>query len=146
MKGAYVWPSNIAYINADEIRDNYIRCVEYLFEHSSEFMVRQHDPSAIIDKVREFERVYNKKAMFGMLKGIRGNLAMELALLQGEGLYIHSFRRGVDELFLEKDQEKRAYDAHIQVQCFRIDGAAMIKAIIFDIGGVLTGLFGHPIL
>jgi proline dehydrogenase len=66
---------------------NYAKLMEYLFKHSRQFMIATHD-SNMIKLSRSFEAKYKKKPWYGILNGIRGKLAKELAL-QGEQVFIY---------------------------------------------------------
>ncbi len=87
VKGAYPARKGISYFGKADVDRNYIRCMEYLFKNSKEFMLATHD-----DKMIELALKLKKKSksvvLFGMLKGIRGSLARKLALA-GERMYIY---------------------------------------------------------
>lgn len=87
VKGAYPTRDNITYRHKSEVDNNYIECMEYLFKNSADFMIATHD-ERMIDYARKLERKCRKKIMFGMLKGIRPRLALDLAS-KSENIYIY---------------------------------------------------------
>ena len=87
VKGAYKYPSTIAFGEKVEVYRNYLMCMDYLFAHSKDFMIATHDES-IIKIAMEKERENNKRVLFGMLKGIMPSLASKLAW-SGENMNIY---------------------------------------------------------
>ncbi len=87
VKGAYKYPSRIAFEESIETYGNYLKCMDYLFRHANGFMIATHDDK-IIDIAIEKEKQMKKKASFGMLKGIRAPLAAKLAE-SGEDINIY---------------------------------------------------------
>ncbi len=87
VKGAYKARRGIAYMTKSEVDSNYLICMDYLFNKSKRFMVATHD-GRIIDEATSLERKCGTRAMFGMLKGIRTDLASSLAS-RGEAVYIY---------------------------------------------------------
>jgi len=87
VKGAYPLRSGITYSKKQDVDDNYIECMEYLFREADNFMIATHD-ERMINKAVALEIQHKKRVMFGMLKGIRPKLASKLA--DGhEDLYIY---------------------------------------------------------
>lgn len=78
VKGAYPARQGITYSRKEDTDRNYLKCMDYLFRNSSTFMIATHD-DRMIEKALALEKRYHKKALFGMLKGIRPGLALELA-------------------------------------------------------------------
>jgi proline dehydrogenase len=87
VKGAYRENESIAYASRKEISDNYTEMMRYLFKSSEKFMIATHDTD-MIRKALALERKYRKKAMFGMLNGVRNKYALELAE-KGEDVTIY---------------------------------------------------------
>ena len=87
VKGAYRESIKIAYRERKEISKNYVGTMEYLFRHSNRFMIATHDEQ-IIRKTLVMEKKFKKKVMFGMLNGIKGNLASQLST-SGEDLHVY---------------------------------------------------------
>ena len=87
VKGAYRENESIAYASRKEIGDNYTEMMRYLFKNSEKFMIATHDKD-MIRKALALERKYRKKAMFGMLNGVRNRYALELAE-KGEDVTIY---------------------------------------------------------
>ncbi|MDE1850244.1 MAG: proline dehydrogenase family protein [Candidatus Micrarchaeota archaeon] len=105
VKGAYAEPKEKAYMGPKEITGNYERIMERLFAMNARFMVATHD-DYLIYKAVSLEKKYGQRAMFGMLKGIRGRLADRLAkdgedvgiyLPFGEEWFAYSLRRLKEE-------------------------------------------------
>lgn len=78
VKGAYPLRKGITYMHKPEIDRNFLVCMDYLFNSPGKFMIATHDYSIIL-RALSMERKLGKKAMFGMLKGIRPSLANKLA-------------------------------------------------------------------
>ncbi|MET0315932.1 MAG: proline dehydrogenase family protein, partial [Rhodococcus fascians] len=80
-KGAYDEPASVAYRDADEVTDSYLRCLRVLMGGEGYPMVASHDP-AIIDAVpalaREFARGVDDFE-YQMLFGIRDSEQRRLA-------------------------------------------------------------------
>lgn len=87
VKGAYAEPQKEAYTSREDIRENYLRIMVMLFRQRARFMVATHD-DYLVYKALSLQRKYNRKVMFGMLKGIRGRLADKLAK-DGQDLHIY---------------------------------------------------------
>ncbi|MDE1851396.1 MAG: proline dehydrogenase family protein [Candidatus Micrarchaeota archaeon] len=87
VKGAYRYSGEVAYRDGARIDANYMRCAEYLFRKSGNFMIATHD-DRIIERCRGFEKRKRRRMSFAMLNGIRGKLAKELAQA-GEEVYIY---------------------------------------------------------
>jgi len=87
VKGAYAEPEERAYNTKEEIRANYLHIMELLFKRKARLMVATHD-DYLIFKALSLQKKYKCKAMFAMLKGIRGNLANKL-VAEGEEVHIY---------------------------------------------------------
>ncbi len=87
VKGAYKESDRVAFNKAEERNRNYVRLMEYLFDHSPKFMIATHDEK-MIDKAIELNRARRRRLMFGMLRGIRPKLALKLAE-KGYAVYIY---------------------------------------------------------
>lgn len=87
VKGAYAEPEDRAFVGRDGIRKNYLGIMEQMFKMKADFMVATHD-EYLIYKAVSLEKRYKKRAMFGMLKGIRGKLADKL-VSAGEDVHIY---------------------------------------------------------
>jgi proline dehydrogenase len=78
VKGAYNEPAAIAYKTRREIDQNYTTLMERLFKVSvSVFSVATHDDKLVNEAIRMSEK-YPKNFEFALLKGIRGNLKLQL--------------------------------------------------------------------
>lgn len=88
VKGAYKYPAAIAFQSPEEVEENYLDCMDYLFKNAKEFMIATHDEN-IINIAMNGEKKYKKRIMFGMLKGIRPKLAAKLAN-SGENINIYT--------------------------------------------------------
>ena len=72
-KGAYDEPASVAYRDADEVTDSYLRCLRVLMAGEGYPMVASHDP-AIIDAVPAMAREFSRGVddfEYQMLYGIR---------------------------------------------------------------------------
>ncbi len=87
VKGAYPARKGISYFDKAEVDRNYIKCMEYLFKNSEEFMLATHD-DRMIEMALKLRKKSKAVVLFGMLRGIRGSLARKLAL-DGERMYIY---------------------------------------------------------
>ncbi|BDX30793.1 proline dehydrogenase [Mycobacterium antarcticum] len=80
-KGAYDEPASVAYRDADEVTDSYLRCLRVLMAGEGYPMVASHDP-AIIDAVPAMAREFNRSVSdfeYQMLYGIRDAEQLRLA-------------------------------------------------------------------
>lgn len=80
-KGAYDEPASVAYRDADEVTDSYLRCLRVLMAGEGYPMVASHDP-AIIDAVPAMAREFNRSVgdfEYQMLYGIRDAEQLRLA-------------------------------------------------------------------
>lgn len=87
VKGAYKYTNAISFQEKQEVYSNYIKCMDYLFAHSKKFMIATHD-ERIINIARNKEKKTGKKIQFGMLKGIRPQLAAKLAESEDMNIYM----------------------------------------------------------
>lgn len=86
VKGAYSEPEH-GFNNREETTTNYVKIMNYLFEHSKRFTIGTHDTS-IIEKALKLNKKYKRDVTYAMLKGIRNNYAFELAK-KGETISIY---------------------------------------------------------
>ncbi len=78
VKGAYNEPAKIAFKSKEEIDHSYLKLMAHLFKNSgSIFSIATHDDK-LVYKALELDRKYRKNIEFGMLKGIRDKLKLEL--------------------------------------------------------------------
>ncbi|GLP74158.1 proline dehydrogenase [Mycobacterium antarcticum] len=80
-KGAYDEPASVAYRDADEVTDSYLRCLRVLMAGDGYPMVASHDP-AIIDAVPAMAREFSRSVgdfEYQMLYGIRDAEQLRLA-------------------------------------------------------------------
>jgi proline dehydrogenase len=77
VKGAYSEPGK-GFDTREETTANYIKIMNYLFEHSKRFTIGTHD-TAVIEKALKLNKKYKRDVTYAMLKGIRNNYAFELA-------------------------------------------------------------------
>lgn len=87
VKGAYPARKGVSYLDKADTDRNYVRCMEYLFNNSKKFMLATHD-ERIIDRALRVNKRRGTIVLFGMLRGIRGNLAKRLAG-EGERMYVY---------------------------------------------------------
>jgi len=78
VKGAYNEAASIAFKSKKEINENYLKLMEYLFRDSASlFSIATHD-DRLVCKAVEMNEKYDRTLEFGMLKGIRDKLKLEL--------------------------------------------------------------------
>lgn len=77
VKGAYKENDKIAYQTRQEITQNYIRLMDYLFKNSKRFMIATHDEEIISNALLQ-KKKSKADVSFEMLKGIRNKRAFEL--------------------------------------------------------------------
>jgi proline dehydrogenase len=100
-KGIYLEPESIAYTRFDEIRENFVGCLEALREHASYIGVATHD-EYLIDAAK---RVLQENWEFQMLLGVREKLGDAL-VREGYRLRIYvPFGRQWYEYSLRRLQE-----------------------------------------
>lgn len=87
VKGAYSEPDGKAYLTRKEVQDNYLSIMKMLFRMRARFMAATHD-DYLINSALLLQKKYNRRIMFGMLKGIRGLLAERL-LKDGQDIEIY---------------------------------------------------------
>ena len=87
VKGAYKYPSTIAFQDKRDVYNNYLRCMEYLFSHADKFMIASHDDKIIKIAINS-EKKYHKRIAFGMLKGVRSSLAAKIAESEDMNIYL----------------------------------------------------------
>jgi proline dehydrogenase len=101
VKGAYRENSDFVFPTRNEVRSNYIKLMETLFERGSGFAIGTHD-SLLIEKARSLGDGKRVDFHFEMLKGIRDDLKDELVksgsrvyeyLPYGDKWYAYSKRR-----------------------------------------------------
>lgn len=81
VKGAYKENDSISYTSRKDVTSNYAKMMQYLFRESERFMIATHDTD-MIKEALALEKRYKKKAMFGMLNGVRNRYAVELAQMR----------------------------------------------------------------
>jgi proline dehydrogenase len=100
-KGIYLEPWSVAYTDFDEIRGNFVRCLEALCESTSYLGIATHDEFLIA----EGKRIATERYEFQMLLGVRESLGDEL-VRSGERLRIYvPFGRRWYEYSLRRLQE-----------------------------------------
>jgi proline dehydrogenase len=77
-KGIYVEPAEIAYRDYEEVRANYVRCLERLVEQGSYVGIATHDEFLIGEALRIVRDVPRDRYEFQMLLGVRPDRADEL--------------------------------------------------------------------
>ncbi len=87
VKGAYPSREGVSFLKKSDTDANYTKCMRYLFRNSRNFMIATHDEKIIRNAIA-LESKYHKRASFGMLKGIKPNLAIKLAL-SGDNISIY---------------------------------------------------------
>ena len=101
VKGAYKESHDFAYGTRREVRENYTRLMEVLFQKGRGFAIGTHDTS-LVEKARQLAESSNADFHFEMLKGIRDELKDDLVksgykvyeyLPYGDSWYAYSKRR-----------------------------------------------------
>lgn len=96
VKGAYMESGRMAFTRKRDIDANYVKLMNYLFRNAVEFTIATHD-KAIIDQAVLLNRSYRRKVTYGMLKGMAGRRADELAGLGNRvSIYVPFGRRWTD--------------------------------------------------
>lgn len=101
VKGAYNEPHDLVYASRREVSENYSKLLHQLFERGEDFTVATHD-SRLIEEARRLASSFNRRFEFGMLRGIRDELKLELVasgydvmeyIPYGDQWYAYSVRR-----------------------------------------------------
>jgi proline dehydrogenase len=103
-KGIYIEPEEIAFCDADEIRDSFDRLLEQLLEGGARVGIATHDPILVAHAERMIEdmAIGKDRYEFQMLLGVAGKLRRELVARGhplrvyvpfGELWYAYSLRR-----------------------------------------------------
>ncbi len=101
VKGAYRESQDFVYPSRDEVRENFAKLLELLFQRGQNFAVGTHD-SVLIDKTKSLAESRKVSFRFELLKGIRDELKVELVksgyavseyLPYGDRWYAYSKRR-----------------------------------------------------
>ena len=77
-KGIYIEPEEIAYRDYDEVRANYVRCLEALVEEGAYVAIATHDEYLIGEALRIVRDLPHDRYEFQMLLGVRPDRADEL--------------------------------------------------------------------
>ena len=77
-KGIYVEPEELAFQNDDEVRTNYVRCLELLVEQGVYVGIATHDEFLIGEALRIVRGLPPESYEFQMLLGVRSDRADEL--------------------------------------------------------------------
>jgi proline dehydrogenase len=77
-KGIYIEPEEIAYRDYDEVRANYVRCLEALVEEGAYVAIATHDEHLIGEALRIVRDLSHDRYEFQMLLGVRPDRADEL--------------------------------------------------------------------
>ena len=77
-KGIYVEPEEIAYRDFDEVRANYVRCLEALVDEGAYVGIATHDEYLIGEALRIVRDLPSERYEFQMLLGVRPDRADEL--------------------------------------------------------------------
>ena len=101
VKGAYKESRDFVYPTRDEVRGNFSRLMEVLFERGDGFAIGTHD-SVLIDRAKTLAESKHVEFRFELLKGIRDELKADLVssgykvseyLPYGDSWYAYSRRR-----------------------------------------------------
>ena len=103
-KGIYVEPKEIAYKDRDEIRDNFIKCLNQMFNDNCYVGIATHDDPIIerAYKIIEERQLDREQFEFQMLFGVKENLRskittdghkMRVYVPFGENWYFYAIRR-----------------------------------------------------
>jgi proline dehydrogenase len=103
-KGIYIEPPDLAYREFDEVRDNYVRCLERLVEQGSYIGIATHDEYLIDEALRIVRKagLAHDRYEFQMLLGVRPDRAdglvaaghrLRVYVPYGQHWYEYSLRR-----------------------------------------------------
>ena len=101
-KGIYVEPSSVAFTDADEVRDNYVRALDALLDAGVYVGIATHDERLIGEALTRVDGMHEREYEFQMLLGVRARRAAELVrdghrlrvyVPYGEQWYQYSLRR-----------------------------------------------------
>ncbi len=73
VKGAYKEQSRISYRKKNDVDENYLKMMDFLFKEGNEFGIATHD-TKMIDRAKTLSKKYERKFEFQMLKGIRDEI------------------------------------------------------------------------
>ncbi len=77
-KGIYVEPEQVAFQDDDEVRANYVRCLEALVAQGAYVGIATHDERLIVEALRIVQDLPPERYEFQMLLGVRPDRADEL--------------------------------------------------------------------
>ncbi len=80
VKGAYREPPDIVFGSRRQVTENFLKLLRVLFERGDGFAVATHDSTPIEEAERLHESSPNTKFEFEMLRGIRDDLKLRLAM------------------------------------------------------------------
>ncbi len=103
-KGIYVEPENISYKSKQDIRDNYLKCLEHILKSGNYVGIATHDEYLINKSYEILNRlnIYKSKFEFQMLLGVREDLRdkinsdgykLRVYVPFGKDWYAYSIRR-----------------------------------------------------
>ena len=78
VKGSYKENERVTFTKRNEVAANYIKLMSYLFRNAGEFTIATHD-RGVIGEAMLLNRSYRRKVTYGMLNGIKGEYADDLA-------------------------------------------------------------------
>lgn len=78
VKGAHKGPESKMFNDRSKATVNYFKLMDYLFKRYKRFTIGTHD-TALIEKAKELNKRYGRNVTYAMLKGIRENLARDMA-------------------------------------------------------------------
>ncbi|MGC8652245.1 MAG: proline dehydrogenase family protein [Candidatus Micrarchaeia archaeon] len=87
VKGAYSAPACASYASREQVDNNFIKLMRYMFMHAKEFTVATHD-ARLIELARRMNRKSEKEVTYAMLNGIRNELVVELAQTERVAVYV----------------------------------------------------------
>ncbi|MEM0149331.1 MAG: proline dehydrogenase family protein [Candidatus Micrarchaeaceae archaeon] len=87
VKGAYSGSAGQCYESKEEVDDNFIKLLKYIFMHSDMFMVATHDTS-MIELSKRLNIKYKKNVTYAMLNGVRNKLAVSLTRTDKVSVYV----------------------------------------------------------
>jgi proline dehydrogenase len=87
-KGIYVEPSSVAFTDADEVRDNYVRALDALLDAGVYVGIATHDERLIGEALTRVDGMDEREYEFQMLLGVRPALGDEL-VREGHRLRIY---------------------------------------------------------
>ncbi|MCL4373560.1 MAG: proline dehydrogenase family protein [Candidatus Marsarchaeota archaeon] len=87
VKGAYSSDESLSYKHKEQIDNNFIKLMRYMFLHARIFTIATHD-TGLIELARRLNAKHERHVTYAMLNGIRNNLAIRLAQTERVSMYV----------------------------------------------------------